>query len=203
MKLHWSPLSPYTRKVMIVAHERGLTDRIEIVPKEHGKTTPELLHSNPLGKIPTLVLDDGTPLIDSRVIAEYLDGMGDGEPLFPKDPERRFQALGWMGLSEGLTDILIQWRGERARPAEFQSPPHLASFEARRDRAFARLNEIAPELERTPFAIGHIAAGIVPNYSEVRFPEYDWRNLHPALARWHETVRERPSFQATMPKMDA
>ena len=205
MKLHWSPRSPYVRKVMIVAHERGLADRIEIVPTHVAmdKANQDYMRANPLSKIPTLILDDGSALFDSRVIAEYLDGQGDREPLFPSEPARRFQALGWMGLGEGLTDALILWRNERARPENLQSPPHLAAFEAKRNAAFARLNEIAPDLADTPFSIGHIAVGIVGGYSDFRFPEYDWRTLHPAIADWQITFQARPSVQATEPKLVA
>ncbi|HLY90910.1 MAG TPA: glutathione S-transferase N-terminal domain-containing protein, partial [Acetobacteraceae bacterium] len=89
MKLHWSPRSPYVRKVMVVAHELGLADRIETVRTVVGGTTPhlELMRENPLGKIPTLVLEDGTILYDSPVICEYLDTLHAGEKLFPAGSE--------------------------------------------------------------------------------------------------------------------
>lgn len=205
MKLYWSPRSPYVRKVMMVAHERGLAGRIETVPTAVAmdQANGELMRLNPLSKIPTLVLDDGTALYDSRVIAEYLDGLGDGVPLFPKEPGRRFQALGWMGLAEGLTDALILWRNERSRPERYRSPPHLAAYEAKRDAAFARLDAIAPELAAAPFGIGHIAVGIVGAYSDFRFPEFDWRARHPALARWHAGFQARPSAKATEPALEA
>jgi glutathione S-transferase len=204
MKLHWSPRSPYVRKVMIVAHERGLVERIKIIPTHVAmdKANQEYMGTNPLSKIPTLLIDDGSALFDSRVIAEYLDGLGDGEPLFPHESTRRFQALSWMGLAEGLTDALILWRNERTRPETLQSLPHHAAFEAKRNAAFARLNEIAPTLANTPFGIGHIAIGIVNAYSDFRFPEYNWRALHPALNDWHITFQARPSVQATEPKAE-
>ena len=85
MKLHWSPRSPYVRKVMVVAHELGLADRLELVRTVVGGTTPhlELMRENPLGKIPTLVLEDGTIIYNSPVICEYLDTLHDGPKLFP------------------------------------------------------------------------------------------------------------------------
>jgi glutathione S-transferase len=90
MKLHWSPRSPYVRKVMIVAHELGLADRLEIVRTVVGGTKPhlELMRENPLGKIPTLVLEDGTIIYDSPVVCEYLDTLHDGPKLFPAWPDR-------------------------------------------------------------------------------------------------------------------
>ena len=88
MKLHWSPRSPFVRKVMIVAHEVGLVDRLTLVRTVAATTKPhpELMRDNPLSKIPTLVLDDGTVLYDSPVICEYLDRLHAGPKLFP--PER-------------------------------------------------------------------------------------------------------------------
>lgn len=127
MKLHWSPRSPYVRKVMIVAHELGLADRIETVRTVVGGTAPhlELMRQNPLGKIPTLVLDDGTVLYDSPVICEYLDGLHDGPKLYPAWPER-LTALRRLALGDGILDIALAWLGERFRPVERQSGPHIA-----------------------------------------------------------------------------
>jgi Glutathione S-transferase, N-terminal domain len=108
MKLHWSPRSPFVGKVMIVAHERGLVDRLSCVRTVAAMTTPhaELMRDNPLSKIPTLVLDDGTVLYDSPVICEYLDAL-DGKPqLFPRDREPRMLALRRQVLGEAFS---ISW----------------------------------------------------------------------------------------------
>ena len=90
MKLHWSPRSPYVRKVMVFAHETGLADRLELRRSVVGtaKVCIELLPDNPLNKIPTLILDDGSPLYDSLVICEYLDRLHDGRKLFRPSPRR-------------------------------------------------------------------------------------------------------------------
>ncbi len=95
MKLHWSPRSPFVRKVMIVAHERGLAGRIDCMRTVAAMTKPhaELLKENPLSKIPTLVLDDGTVLYDSPVICEYLDALDGAPKLFPRAPKARMTAL--------------------------------------------------------------------------------------------------------------
>src|SRR4051812_1898464 len=132
MKLHWSPRSPYVRKVMIVAHELGLAERIETVRTVVGGTTPhlELMRENPLGKIPTLVLEDGMILYDSSVVCEYLDTLHDGPKLFPTGPER-FTALRRLALGDGMLDIALMWLGERFRPAEKQSAPHMALWEGK------------------------------------------------------------------------
>src|SRR5206468_8754767 len=108
MKLHWSPRSPYVRKVMIVAHELGLADRLEIVRTVVGGTAPhlELMRENPLGKVPTLLLQNGTIIYDSPVICEYLDMLHDGPKLFPDWPGR-LVALRRLALGDGMLDIAL------------------------------------------------------------------------------------------------
>ena len=102
MKLLYARPSPFVRKVMVALHETGLTDRVECVRTQVAMDAPnaELMRDNPLSKLPTLILEDGTALFDSRVICEYLDGMHDGVKLFPADPAARFQALRWQALGD-------------------------------------------------------------------------------------------------------
>jgi glutathione S-transferase len=104
MKLHWSPRSPFVRKVMIFAHETGLLDRLECVRTVVAMPAAnvDLLTENPLGKIPTLVLDDGTPLYDSGVICEYLDSLHAAAKLFPPQGSARWTALRWQALGDGF-----------------------------------------------------------------------------------------------------
>ena len=132
MKLHWSPRSPYVRKVMVVAHELGLAERLECVRTVVGGTAPhlELMRENPLGKIPTLVLTDGTILYDLPVICEYFDTLHDGPKLFPTGPDR-LTALRRLALGDGMLDIALASVGERFRPAERQSEPHMALWQAK------------------------------------------------------------------------
>src|SRR3977135_3879917 len=109
MKLHWSPRSPFVRKVMIVAHEVGLTDRITRVRTVVATTRPHapLMEENPLSKIPTLVLDDGTVLYDSPVICEYLDSLHAGCKLVPADGKERMTALRRQPLADGVVYFLL------------------------------------------------------------------------------------------------
>ena len=140
MKLHWSPRSPFVRKVMIVAHEMGLVDRLTLVRTvaASDQPHPELMRDNPLSKIPTLVLDDGTVLYDSPVICEYLDRLHAGPKLFPPGGAERMTALRRQALGDGLLDFLLLWRDERARPQP--SDVHLASFAAKRKAALAAID---------------------------------------------------------------
>src|SRR6202041_4025060 len=103
MKLHWSPRSPFVRKVMVVVHELGLADRVICVRTVAASTRPHavLMQDNPLSKIPTLVLDDGTVIYDSPVICEYLDALDGGPKLFPAEARARLLALRRQALGDG------------------------------------------------------------------------------------------------------
>jgi glutathione S-transferase len=203
MKLHWSPRSPFVRKVLIVAHEVGLAARLQCVRTVVATTKPhaELMKDNPLSKIPTLVLDDGVILYDSRVICEYLDCLHDGPRLFPAEPEARFTALRRQALGDGFLDFLLLWRNERERA--HPSDAHLASYAVKRQATLAALEREAPALAASTFSIGHIAIGCALSYLDFRFAGEDWRGGHPALARWHAAFAARPSVRATEPIDDS
>ena len=202
MKLHWSPRSPYVRKVMVVAHELGLTHRLEIVRTVVGGTTPhrELMRQNPLGKIPTLVLKDGTVIYDSPVICEYLDTLHDGPRLFPVWPER-LTALRRLALGDGMLDIALAWLGERFRPPERQSEPHMALWDDKLRACVDALEQEAESLAADRFDIGHIAIGNALSYLDFRFGNVCWRDAHPRLAAWHAAFDARPAVVAN-PFMD-
>ncbi|MGV6874073.1 glutathione S-transferase family protein [Pseudochelatococcus sp. B33] len=200
MKLHWSPRSPFVRKVMIVLHETGLVDQVECVRTVVAMSAPPnaaLLPDNPLAKIPTLVLDDGKTLFDSRVIAEYLDGLHSGPKLFPEDREGRFRHLRWMAFADGLTDVLLLWRNERIRPEGTQHPVILAAFETKVRHAFAAFDREAAALSADAFGIGHIALVCTLGQMDFRFGGSRWRESNPDLAAWYEAIRKRPSVAAT------
>ncbi len=203
MKLHWSPRSPFVRKVMIVAHERGLVDRIVCVRTVAAMTKPhaELMQDNPLSKIPTLLLDDGSALYDSPVICEYLDGLGDAPKLFPAEPAARFEALRRQALGDGFLDMLVALRNERERAHPSQT--HMASTAVRKAAVLQSLEREAGALGAAPFGIGHIAIGCALCYLDFRFAAEDWRKGHPRIARWHATFAQRRSVQATEPVDDS
>jgi glutathione S-transferase len=188
------------RKVMIVAHELGVAQRLETVRTVVGGTRPhlELMRDNPLGKIPTLVLQDGTIIYDSPVICEYLDTLHDGPKLFPDWPER-LTALRRLALGDGMLDIALAWLGERFRPVEKQSEPHMALWRAKLLACIDALERDADALAAGRFTIGHIAIGIALSYLDFRFDDLAWRDGHPRLAAWHATFDARPSVQANPP----
>src|SRR5579875_2336156 len=139
MKLHWSPRSPYVRKVMVAAHELGLVDRLDCVRSLAAMGTPnaDIMRDNPLSKIPTLVLDDGTVLLDSDVIVEYLDSLGGGK-LIPTAGPARWEVLARQALASGLLDVLILWRNELNKPEARRTPEWLAAFHAKTEATLDR-----------------------------------------------------------------
>lgn len=202
MKLHWSPKSPYVRKVMIVAHETGLVDRLELVRSVAVMAKPNetLMQDNPLSKIPTLVLDDGTALFDSLVICEYLNDLARAN-FFPSGGQAKWQALRWHAFGDGLLDALILWRNERERSDEMRSPVLIDAFERKTLASLRQLDEEASALQAAPFTIGHVAIACASGYLDFRFAGLGWRDLAPRLSRWNDTVQARPSFAATLPAL--
>jgi glutathione S-transferase len=203
MKLHWSPRSPFVRKVMIVAHERGVADRITCERTVAATARPhvELMKDNPLSKIPTLVLDDGTVIYDSRVICEYLDALDGAPKLFPREPKARITALRRQALGDGLLDLLVLNRNERERAQP--SNEHLASATARKVAVLDTLEREAEALVRAPFGIGHIAIGCALSYLDFRYADEDWRKGHLDIAKWYASFAARPSVRATLPVDDS
>lgn len=196
MKLHWSPKSPFVRKVMVCAHELGVVDRLTLVRSVAAmlKPNPQIMVDNPLSKIPTLVLDDGRVLYDSVVICEYLDDLAGGG-LFPRTGYARWQALQWHALGNGLLDALILWRNEREREVPLQAL--LDAFALKTEAALAVLEKDAAALEATPLDIGGVAIGCALGYADYRFDTLQWRARAPKLAAWFQALSERPSFVAT------
>lgn len=195
--LHWSPRSPFVRKVMITAHELGLADKLTLRRTVVRMTDPnrELLADNPLSKIPTLVLEDGTALCDSIVICEYLNALVLG-PLFPNGA-KRWTTLSLQALANGLLDILILWRNERDKPVEKQTTSWIDGFSLKADAALDHFERLSGELGAASFDIAHVTLGCCLSYLDFRFADLNWREAHPNLAAWHETFRARPSARAT------
>ena len=201
MKLFWSSRSPFVRKVMLVAHETGTDDRIECVRTLVAPTKPnsEVMAANPLNKLPTLLLDDGRALYDSRVIAEYLDSLHSRPRLFPSDPGARFEALRLQALADGVLDFLLVGLSERVRPPEQQSPDLLAALAVKFTAAFDQLEREAGAslLAGAALTIGHIAVAAVCGYADFRYAAADWRTGRPQLTAWHARFALRPSYRAT------
>ena len=202
MKLHWSPRSPFVRKVMIVAHETGLVDRLELIRSvaAMNATNDALMADNPLNKLPTLVLDDGEPVYDSLVICAYLDSLHQGRRLIPEGDDR-WRVLRWHALANGVLDLLVLWRNELGRPPAAQSAPHLSAFAAKTTASLDRLEAELPALTATAFDLAHVGLGCALGYLDFRFRELDWRAARPALTAFGADFEGRASARATIPSV--
>ena len=198
MKMRLSAASPYVRKVNITAALKGLSDRIELVDPDKIDDAHPLATANPLNKVPTLVLDNGTALFDSPVICEYLDSLKASPVLFP-DGGARWPALTRQALGDGIMDagILILYEG-RYRPAEMQVQAWLDMQQAKIDGAIKLLNGAPPKFDDSP-DIGHISIACARGHLDFRHGGR-WRAAAPALVSWLDDFAAAvPSFGATKP----
>ena len=203
MKLWYSPASPFVRKCLIVAHERDLTDRIEIMDANANVVDPDMriVQSNPAGKIPTMVLDDGQVLFDSRVICAWLDTLHDGKKLMPRSGAKRFEVMTLEALGDAIMDAAVSNRYETAlRPPEYQWK---AWSDGQMGKVKASLDQLEKQwirsLGRNP-NMGSIAVAAALGYLDFRYPDLNWRRGRPKLTRWFKRFSERPSFMETEPK---
>jgi glutathione S-transferase len=195
LTLRYSPASPYARKVLIAAAVLGLSDRIEKTGVDLADPADSIRAQNPLGKIPTLILEDGGALYDSRVIAEYLDHLAGGGRLFPTEPERRFAALRLQALGDGISDAALLLRYEEAsRPEDKRSADWTSLQQGKVDRALAALEASPPAGE---IDIGSIAVATALGYLDLRFAG-GWREPNPRLVAWLDGFAAKtPAFAAT------
>lgn len=202
MKLFSSPPSPYVRKVRIVAAMKGLADRIDIVAAD---TTPphnaELIEQNPLGKIPVLVLDDGSRLFDSRVICEYLDHEGEARAprLFPAPGGERWRMLTRAALADGIADagVLIVYE-KRFREATHWNAGWLARQQAKVDAGLDAFEAEPPTWSTAP-DYGHVALACCLGHLDFRH-DGRWRASRPKLVAWLERfAADVPAYAETMP----
>jgi len=199
LTLRSSPASPFVRKVRIAASLLGLDREITIETADTMNPSDTVRQQNPLGKIPALMLEDGTVLFDSRVILDYLDHRAGGGKIVPKEPAARFAALRLQALADGLMDasILLIYEG-RWRPAERHEPKWIDHQAGKVARAFAALEAAPPALD-TPPNVGQIALACALGYRDFRF-EGSWRKDHPHLVAWLDNFAARvPAFAATKP----
>jgi glutathione S-transferase len=198
MKLYSNPASPFARKARVIIHELGL--KLEVV-NTTARDNIDYRRVNPLGKIPALVLDDGSALFDSPVICEYLNQLGGGK-FFPgmsiwRQNSGRWKALGLQALGDGIMDAALALvYEERLREAAQRS-------EAINAYNIAVINSGLDALERVRFAkdptIGEIAVACALGYLDFRQAGLEWRANRPKLAEWFEAFSRYPSMQATVP----
>jgi glutathione S-transferase len=200
LKLLYAPTSPYARKVRIVLAEKKIECQfVETSPWTPDSPVPQF---NPLGKIPVLMLDDDTPLYDSRVIVEYLDNVSPVSRLIPEPARQRIVVRRWEALADGMCDAAVAIVQERKRPARQQSVEHV---ERQQLKMLAGLAEMSRDLADKPwcngeaYSLADIATGCTLDYLTLRHPEVDWRGDYPNLSRHAEKLAKRSSFADTMP----
>lgn len=196
LTLRSAPASPFGRKVKIAAIELGLIDTIEVAATDTNSASDTLRQQNPLGKIPTLVLADGTTLFDSRVIVEYLDHLAGGGKIIPAG-EERFAQLRLQALADGLCDAaLLQVYEVRFRPEGNRNPDWVANQAGKVSRALIALEALPPPLAGRP-RIGEIALACALGYLDLRFAG-EWRADHPKLVAWLDNFAANvPAFEQT------
>ena len=195
LTLRSSGASPFGRKVKIAASILGLMDRIKVEDTDTTSADDSIRKQNPLGKIPTLMLEDGTALYDSRVIVEYLDHLAGGGKIIPVEAAARFRALTGAALADGLMDAaLLQVYEARFRDAGERSAKWVDHQIGKVARALAALEARPPQ---GPVTIAHIGTACALGYLDLRF-EGKWRQGHPGCVAWLERfARDCPAFAAT------
>jgi len=201
MKLIGSVTSPYVRKVRVVLAEKKLDYAFEL--ENVWSPDTKIAASNPLGKVPCLVMEDGSAMYDSRVIAEYLDTLTPVCKLLPANSRDRANVKVWEALADGVVDAAVLAYLERTqRPAELQSQ---AWIERQMGKVHNGLRVMSDNLGEQPFCMGihytlaDVAVGCVLGWLSLRFPAIDWRAGHPNLARLFDKLSERASFRDTVP----
>ncbi|WP_332657164.1 glutathione S-transferase N-terminal domain-containing protein [Brevundimonas sp.] len=197
MKLYITVPSPYARKCRIVAREKGLAGRIEEIAVDPYANAPELLSSNPLVQVPTLIAEDGLPLNDSPVICEYLDALGAGPRLLPEEGPERLRVRRLETLANGALEMGVKLVLEKRRPEHERSPSWIERWTTNMGRALDALEAAAPDPARLD--MGVITAGVAVTWIGFRHPDYDWKTGRPGLVALQAALEARPSFAWTRP----
>ena len=199
MKLWYSPPSPYVRKVLMLAHETGLIEQIELRKVTTTVLDPDgdLAKTNPLNKIPTLELDDGHVLFDSRVISEYLDGLHNGPKMLPAEGMDRYNVLVCQAMGDGIMDVAVPIRYEQAlRPQEYQWDVWLNAQQKKIVQTLDVL-ETWRHGRLQDIHVGSISVASALAYLDFRQPDFDWRDGRPVLTQMLATFSERESMKQT------
>ncbi|MBX3513023.1 MAG: glutathione S-transferase family protein [Xanthobacteraceae bacterium] len=195
--LRSSPPSPFGRKIKIAAALLNLSDRIKVEVTDTNDPSDTIRKQNPLGKIPALILEDGSVLFDSPVILEYLDSLAGGGKIIPRDGKPRWDTLRLHATADGIMDAaLLQVYEKRFRPEEHWVAKWTDYQAEKITRALDVLEASPPSLPATP-DIGHIALACALGYLDLRF-EGKWRADYPKLVAWLDDFAVKvPSFEKT------
>jgi glutathione S-transferase len=192
MKLLYTKRSPYARKVIVVALEKNIP--LELVDEDLQKKSQRLLDANPLGKVPTLVLDRGTTVFDSPVICQYLDSLHDDPVLIPRDGLQRIEVLKWEATADDLMTAAINLYMERVRHLDDFHKDFTATLEKNILSAYGYIEKNLPELKE--FDLASIAVASAIGYIHFRLPHM---KVQGTLLQWFEEISKRPSMAQTIP----
>ena len=203
MKLLGSTSSPYVRKVRVVMAEKKLD--YEFVTEDVWGTDTTIAESNPLGKVPCLVMEGAEALFDSRVIVEYLDTLSPVGKLIPAVGRERAEIKTWEALADGLMDAAILARLEATWTGRTKAQRSQVWIDRQLGKVNAALGAMGKGLGEKPYCAGihltlaDIAVGCALGYVDFRFPQIDWRSEHANLVKLHDKLLQRPSFADTLP----
>ena len=203
MKLIGSTSSPYVRKVRVVMSEKKLD--YQFVEEDVWSAETSIMESNPLGKVPCLVMEGGEALFDSRVIVEYLDTLSPVGKLIPAVGRERAEVKTWEALADGVMDALVLARLESHWAGRGTGERSQAWIDRQLAKAQASFKAMSQGLGEKPFCAGiylslaDIAVGCALGYADFRFPEIDWRSQYPNLAKLQDKLMQRASFTDTVP----
>ena len=195
--LRSSPPSPFGRKIKIAASILGLSDQIKIETTDTNDPSDSIRKQNPLGKIPALILEDGSALFDSPVILEYLDALAGGGKIIPREGSPRWNTLRLHAIADGIMDAaLLQVYEKRFRPEEHWVAKWTGYQQEKVTRAMDVLEAAPPGLSATP-DIGQIGLACALGYLDLRF-EGKWRATYPKLVVWLDNFAAKvPAFEKT------
>uniref|UniRef100_A0A7C1WTZ2 Glutathione S-transferase family protein n=1 Tax=Pseudomonas graminis TaxID=158627 RepID=A0A7C1WTZ2_9PSED len=202
MTLYYNAASPFARKVMILLHETGQSNRVSLKAVALTPVSPdvEVCRDNPCGKIPALCLADDNVIHDSRVILEYLDQQHVGNPLIPKEGSARWRRLTLASLADALMDAALLIRYETfLRPEEKHWSEWLDAQQEKIARTLAYFEAEAVTELSTHFDVASISVACALGYLDFRQPNLGWRSSYPRLANWYYEVSQRPSMLETQP----
>ena len=203
MKLIGSSASPYVRKVRVVMAEKRLD--YQFVQENVWADDSTIGESNPLGKVPCLVMEGSEAMFDSRVIVEYLDTLSPVGKLIPTQGRERAEVKTWEALADGVMDAGILWRLEATWAKRAEGERSQAWMDRQRSKVLAGVDSMAKGLGDKPFCSGihlslsDISVGCALGWLAFRFPEIDWRGEHANLGRLYDKLMQRPSFADTRP----
>jgi glutathione S-transferase len=199
MIMRFSPSSPFVRKVRIAITLLGFDKDVTVERADTTDPSDSLRKMNPLGKIPVLMIEDGSAVYDSRVILDYLDDRAGGGKIVPRDSKARLAALRLQALADGILDasILTVYEGRYRKP-EMHEPKWLELQAGKVSRGLAVLETAPPPIDPMP-NVGQIALACALGYRDFRFGD-GWRGEHPRLVAWLDNFAARvPAFAATKP----